>query len=264
MGVKMIIADMDGTLLDSNKKLSPHIFNLVKELKKREVKFVIASGRQYFNLLNNFKEIKDDLVYISDNGSIVYDKGESIHIDEINKEEVKKALKDVREGKNIYPILCGVESAYLEDDNEIFLENAKMYYANLKKVDNLMEVFDKDRICKLAVFDIENAENNAYKLLEKYNKNLLVCLSGYNWVDIMNPGVNKGEAIKILQNKYNISYDETMAFGDYLNDFEMMQNCKYSYAMENAHHKLKEICNYRAKSNDEDGVVDAIKKHFKL
>ena len=61
-----------------------------------------------------------------------------------------------------------------------------------------MEVFDKDRICKLAVFDIENAENNAYKLLEKYNKNLLVCLSGYNWVDIMNPGVNKGEAIKIL------------------------------------------------------------------
>ena len=134
----MIIADMDGTLLDSNKKLSPHIFNIVKELKKREVKFVIASGRQYFNLLNNFKEIKDDLVYISDNGSIVYDKGESIHIDEINKEEVKKALKDVREGKNIYPILCGVESAYVEDDNEIFLENAKMYYANLKKVDNLI------------------------------------------------------------------------------------------------------------------------------
>lgn len=86
----MIIADMDGTLLDSNKKLSPHIFNIVKELKEREVKFVIASGRQYFNLLNNFKEIKDDLVYISDNGSIVYDKGESIHIDEINKEEVKK------------------------------------------------------------------------------------------------------------------------------------------------------------------------------
>lgn len=197
----MIIEDMDGTLLDSNKKLSPHIFNLVKELKEREVKFVIASGRQYFNLLNNFKEIKDDLVYISDNGSIVYDKGESIHIDEINKEEVKKALKDVREGKNIYPILCGVESAYVEDDNEIFLENAKMYYANLKKVDNLMEVFDKDRIYKLSVFDIENAENNAYKLLEKYNKNLLVCLSGYNWVDIMNPGVNKGEAIKILQNK---------------------------------------------------------------
>ena len=69
---------------------------------------------------------------------------------------------------------------------------------------------------------------------------------------------------KIIQENYNISFDETMAVGDYLNDFEMMQNCKYSYAMENAHPKLKEICNYRAKSNDEDGVVDAIKKHFEL
>ena len=116
----------------------------------------------------------------------------------------------------------------------------------------------------LPVFDATNAEENAYEILKKYNGELLVCLSGHNWVDLMNIGVNKGEAIKIIQENYNISFDETMAFGDYLNDFEMMQNCKYSYAMENAHPKLKEICNYRAKSNDEDGVVDAIKKHFEL
>ena len=45
---------------------------------------------------------------------------------------------------------------------------------------------------------------------------------------------------------------------------EMMKNCKYSYAMENAHPKLKEVCNYRAKSNDEDGVVEAIKEYFQL
>ena len=127
-----------------------------------------------------------------------------------------------------------------------------------------MDVIEKDKICKLAVFDAKNAEENAYELLKKYNGELLVCLSGHNWVDLMNIGVNKGEAIKIIQENYNISFDETMAFGDYLNDFEMMQNCKYSYAMENAHPKLKEICNYRAKSNDEDGVVDAIKKHFEL
>ena len=264
MAVKLIAADMDGTLLDSNKNLSPHIFDLVKKLKEKDVKFAIASGRQYFNLINNFQEIKDELIYISDNGSIVYDKAKSIYIDEINKEEVIKVLQDVRKIKNIYPILCGVKSAYVENDNEIFLENARMYYAKLEIVDDLMNVLEKDKICKLAVFDMEDAEKNAYKALEKYNENLLVCLSGHNWVDLMNPGVNKGEAIKILQENYNISYDETMAFGDYLNDFEMMKNCKYSYAMENAHPKLKEVCNYRAKSNDEDGVVEAIKEYFQL
>ena len=255
MAVKLIAADMDGTLLDSNKNLSPDLFDLIKKLKEKDVKFAIASGRQYFNLLDNFKDVKEDLVYISDNGSIV---------DEINKHELKKALNDVRKGKDIYPILCGVKSAYIENNDEIFLENAKMYYEKLENVDDLMDVIEKDKICKLAVFDATNAEENAYEILKKYNGELLVCLSGHNWVDLMNIGVNKGEAIKIIQENYNISFDETMAFGDYLNDFEMMQNCKYSYAMENAHPKLKEICNYRAKSNDEDGVVDAIKKHFEL
>ena len=123
MAVKLIAADMDCTLLDSNKNLSPHIFDLVKKLKEKDVKFAIASGRQYFNLINNFQEIKDELIYISDNGSIVYDKAKSIYVDEINKEEVIKVLQDVRKIKNIYPILCGVKSAYVENDNEIFLEN---------------------------------------------------------------------------------------------------------------------------------------------
>ena len=264
MTVKLIAADMDGTLLDSNKNLSPYLFDLVKKLKEKDVKFAIASGRQYFTLLESFEDIKDDLIYISDNGSIVYDNGESIYMDEINREEVKKALKDVGKTEGIYPILCGIESAYVENNNEIFLENARMYYAKLEIVEDLMEVLDKDKICKLAIFDEVDAEKNAFKLLEKYNEDFMVCLSGHNWVDLMNLGVNKGKAIKILQEKYNISYDETMAFGDYLNDYEMMQSCKYSYAMENAHPKLKEICNYRAKSNDDDGVVHAIKEYFEL
>ena len=96
---------------------------------------------QDFNLLDNFKDVKEDLVYISDNGSIVYDNnGKSIYTDEINKHELKKALNDVRKGKDIYPILCGVKSAYIENNDEIFLENAKMYYEKLENVDDLMEV----------------------------------------------------------------------------------------------------------------------------
>lgn len=264
MTVKLIAADMDGTLLDSNKNLSPYLFDLIKKLKEKDVKFAIASGRQYFNLLENFADIKEELIYISDNGSIVYNKGKSIYVDEINKAEVKKVLKEIRQGEGMYPILCGVESAYVENNNEVFLENARMYYAKLEMVEDLMDILDKDKICKLAVFDEVNAEKNAFELLQKYNESLIVCLSGHNWVDLMNPGVNKGEAIKIIQENYNISYDETMAFGDYLNDYEMMQSCKYSYAMENAHPQLKEICNYRAKSNDDDGVVHAIKEYFEL
>ena len=135
----------------------------------------------------------------------------------------------------------------------------ELYYEKLENVDDLMDVIEKDKICKLAVFDATNAEENAYEILKKYNGELLVCLSGHNWVDLMNIGVNKGEAIKIIQENYNISFDETMAFGDYLNDLEMMSSAYHSYAMENAHDDLKKVARFRAKSNDDSGVVHAIK-----
>ena len=264
MTVKLIAADMDGTLLDSNHNLSPYLFNLIKQLKDKNIKFAIASGRQYYNLLKNFDDIKDDLFYIADNGSNIYYKGQSIYIEAIDKEELKKVLKDARLAKDMYPVISGVESAYIEDRNDIFVEEVKRYNEKLEIVDDLLEVIEREKICKFSVYDMIDAEKYAYNIFKKYNNKSLVCVSGKHWIDIMSPKANKGEAIKILQEKYNISYDETMAFGDYLNDYEMMQSCKYSYAMDNAHPKLKDICNYRAKSNDEDGVVDAIRRHFQL
>ena len=72
---------------------------------------------------------------------------------------------------------------------------------------------------------------------------------------------NKGTAIDIIQKKFNISKKETMVFGDYLNDLEMMSTGKYSFAMKNAHPLLKEHCNFTAESNNDNGVIKAIKKY---
>ena len=72
MMIKLVAADMDGTLLNSKKELSPNLFNTVNKLRDKGIKVAIASGRQYYNLLKIFEEIKDDLIVISDNGSIVF------------------------------------------------------------------------------------------------------------------------------------------------------------------------------------------------
>jgi hypothetical protein len=59
----------------------------------------------------------------------------------------------------------------------------------------------------------------------------------------------------VLQNKFNIGFDETMVFGDYLNDLEMMQEAYFSYAMLNAHAEIKKAARFLTKSNDENGVT---------
>ena len=207
-----------------------------------------------------FEEIKDDLIFISDNGSIVFEGEENIFISEIEEEKLIEPVEVIRNIDNAYPILCGEKSAYVEDDNSEFLHNARMYYERLEVVPNILEVIKKDKICKIAVFDGNGAETNSYPLLEKFNDKLLVCLSGENWVDFMNLDINKGNAIKKLQEIYEITYDECMAFGDYLNDYEMMQSVYYSYAMENAIPELKKVARYIAPPNYKNGVVKTIRQ----
>lgn len=102
------------------------------------------------------------------------------------------------------------------------------------------------------------AEKNIYHSFDEFKPEMQVSLSSDLWVDLTNNGANKGESIKHLIAKLGIGFDECAAFGDFLNDYEMMSAVYYSFAMENAHPRLKEVARFRAKSNAEHGVIKAI------
>ena len=69
--IKLIAADMDGTLLDSKGVLNPDFFSVFEYLRKEGVMFIAASGRQYYNLLKLFDSIKDEIIFIAENGTYV-------------------------------------------------------------------------------------------------------------------------------------------------------------------------------------------------
>ena len=73
MNIRLIAADMDGTLLDSRKQLPEGLFPLVRTLHERGVRFAPASGRQFYTLYEQFGEIADELMYISENGAMICD-----------------------------------------------------------------------------------------------------------------------------------------------------------------------------------------------
>lgn len=260
--IKLVATDMDGTLLNSQSELSPRFFPVLEKLREKGVRFAVASGRQYYNLLGRFESVKNWITFISENGAMVYDRGKSLWVSELPYLKIQEVIETIRKTSNILPVLCGEQGAYVEHDHPFFMENARMYFTRLRRVDDVMAMARQDRICKIAAFDLDDAERSAYPLLQAFEGPVHACLSGSHWVDVMNPKVNKGEAIRVFQHKYNITPDECMAFGDYLNDYEMLQVCGESYAMANAHPKLKGISRHIAKSNDEDGVVDALCSAF--
>ena len=86
-----------------------------------------------------------------------------------------------------------------------------------------------------------------------------VVVSGQHWLDVMDLHANKGSGIRHIQEALGITRDQTMVFGDFLNDLEMMDEATYSFAMANAHPELAARARFRAPENTDNGVVRTIK-----
>ena len=253
-GIKLVAADVDGTLLNSNHELSSRFYPLFNKMQTKGLLFSLASGRQYFNLVNRFKSIEDEVIFIAENGSYVVYKGEEILVQAMPNEIVMEQLAVAKQLPDVFPILCGKKKAYIENKEPDFIRNVEMYYDEYIVVENLLKVTD-DQFLKIALCDFAGAEENSYNHFKQKQDELQIKISGSIWLDISHKLANKGRAIKVLQQKFSITPDETMVFGDYLNDLEMIQAATYSFAMENAHTDIRKAARFSAKSNDDDGVV---------
>jgi Cof subfamily protein (haloacid dehalogenase superfamily) len=262
MGIKLVATDMDGTLLNSQ-KVKPAGF-VPWVLAHPEIKTVIASGRQYYTLERDFEEIRDELTFIAENGALVFDKGEVIYKNVMKREDVLECIKLCRSLQNAATLLCGVKSAYLEErfsrDEEI-KQNAILYYDHLEYPEYLEDVLDEDEIVKMAIFfKGASAEENygAFDVIRSFVKPVL---SGDSWVDIQNQDVNKGVAVEAIQKQFHISREESMAFGDYLNDLELLKHVGESYCMINGHDDVKAVAKYITEyTNDEEGVMKVLER----
>ena len=260
--IKLIVTDMDGTLLDSKGNLNDRFFELVEELKSAGLKIAVASGRQYYSLTAKLEEVKEELIFIAENGSIVMEGEKQLHIQPMQRSlamEIVRCLKAIG-GK--YIIVCGKKSAYIEQTDPEFMTPFLMHYDKYEVVEDLLEVKD-DEFLKVTVCDLSGAEENTLPHVEHLKDELQVKLSGQIWVDFTHREAQKGNALVKLQELYEITPEETMSFGDYLNDLELFNHSKFSYAMANAHEEVRNKAAFLAKSNDEGGVLLVLEEVLK-
>jgi Cof subfamily protein (haloacid dehalogenase superfamily) len=257
--IKLVATDMDGTLLNSRYELSNDFYSVFEQMKEKGILFAAASGRQFFNLLNRFEAIKEEVIFIAENGSYVVYKGEELLVQAMPEDLTKEQLLIARNIPDTYIVLCGKKKAYIENSNPHFVSKVKLYYDRFELVDDLVKIED-DQFLKIAICDLAGAETNSYTHFGKERDHLQVKVSGSIWLDISHKLADKGRAMAVVQKKYGITKDETMAFGDYLNDLEMMQQAYFSFAMENAHPAIKQAARFMAKSNDENGVLEVLQQ----
>lgn len=261
--VKLIATDMDGTLLNSKKELPPDFWETLDMLDSKNVRFCIASGRSFTTLKINFDGYTNRMNFICDNGAFIVIDGKPVSVSIIPAETVSELIKICRSLEGVTPVLCGMNGTYFDDCTSELYEEVSRFYLNFTRVDDIAKV--KDDIFKVALCDSGNPMNHSLPVFrKKFGDSLSLAASGPLWMDAMNQGVNKGEALKIIQQHLGVSREETMAFGDYFNDTELLQNAEFSYAMANSHPDMFKIAKYRTDTNENCGVTKAINEFFSV
>lgn len=273
--VKIIATDMDGTLLNDAKELPDGLWEVIQALREKGIEFVPASGRQYWTLRNLFAPVAEGMTIISENGALVMKDSEQLYIDSMDVDTAIETVKHVRqvvsEGADTGIVVCCANSAYIERSDEEFQKIVREYYNRTEVVPDLVQHLEdirsgvvEDTLLKMAQWArsgiVSLSEFTMGHAIESHQR----VVSGSNWADLQEKTVHKGHAIEALQRKLGVGPAETMVFGDFNNDIEMLERADFSFAMVNAGQDIHDVSNYVAPSNNEAGVLTVVRALFNL
>lgn len=255
---QLVALDMDGTLLDAHGQLPADFSELQDLATARGCELVPASGRQLATLKDMFPKGE---TFIAENGSVIMRGGEIIAafpLAESTVHEARKASAAISVEHTV--VLCSPETAYVARDvSDAARTEIAKYYKAVTWVDDLDAVPDSN-IIKIAIFYESGSEAHIYDPIVRAVPEDNVAVSGKVWLDVMARGVEKGTALTKLAELAGIPIAATVAFGDYLNDFEMLRAAGTAVAMENAHPQLKDIADIIAPANTNNGVSTVLRQ----
>lgn len=259
---KIIVVDLDGTLLNEKGYCSKNAKKYLKKLQELGYIIVVATGR----VLKSAIDVTDGAEFanyvIANAGALIYDMN--------SKKIIMKNSISLNDTKMIL-------SCY---SNEVdYINICDLYYHNRclgnKKIKSIYEknIQDLNKFisnCEDILHITIKLKNN--ELVDKYyNKlksdslNIIVMQDSFSelkWLEIFNNGVSKYNAIKIISKIENIDNDNIIAFGDGLNDIDMIRMCGVGVSMGNALDEVKLVSNYSTLSHNEDGVIYFLKKYL--
>ncbi|MDD7740171.1 MAG: HAD family hydrolase [Fusicatenibacter sp.] len=242
--IKLIASDLDGTLLQNGaQSLGQGTCELIHRLTSEGIYFFAASGRQYPNLRRLFSPVAEEIGYICENGCVGFYQGEQLLLEHMDRADGQEILHAIWEKENAEILLSGIYTSYLQPKKMSYYHHMRdVVKNNVTLVDNIFDV--QEEYMKISVYEDEGIEKSSAYWKERFGSRVAVVTSGACWLDMMPLGVDKGSALRKIQETLGIAPDECLAFGDNYNDAEMLSQVKYSVAMDNAVPAIKEQCRY--------------------
>ena len=255
--IKLIASDIDGTLVpEGSHEISPEYFKVIEDLREIGIRFCACSGRQYPSMLDLFRPIADDIFFISGNGTVLRTKDKVLHTWPLDKELVLQLVESVRgiEGANF--VIENPDRSYMDcgEDSDFMKMLRDGYHYDVENVDDVTKI-PLDNIVKVSIYcdDVEPRTEELRNDPRFAKMNMLI--SGAKWLDVTAIEAGKGEAYALLQEYLGIGIEETVYFGDNLNDLSAFRETGVALTVANARRELKDAADIVERSFSKMGVL---------
>ena len=270
MDIRLIVSDIDHTILPANQIISPATFNAVRDCRARGVEFVIASGRWYpaaRKVAVDQLGIEDGYMIICNGGAVVRSDGTPLAEWRLTPEQAKQIYELLKAEKvmmtaYVPDAIYRVRGEYLT----CFRLPETSYFARTRTyrvVDDDWQGFEEHGLN--GPYKIEAYADDTQLLAELRSKIEALGFEAnsafpFN-LEIMAPGAGKGAAVRWLTEHMGLKREQVMGFGDYTNDLPMLENVGWPVAVDNAIDEVKRACRIIAPSCEDDGVARTINKY---
>ncbi|MBP7979299.1 MAG: HAD family phosphatase [Sebaldella sp.] len=277
MGIKAIVMDVDGTLTNDKKEITPKTREVLLKAQKQGILLILASGRPTTGLVEMGKVLemdKNNGLFISYNGSKVvnFQTGEELFNEPLKLEDAKAVLEHMKKFE-IKPMIDKGDYMYVNDVYNCMIRfrgepfNVIKYESRggnykLCEIDDLAAFVDYPLNKILTAGEPEYLQEHYIEMMEPFKDKLNCMFTGPFYFEFTAKDIDKAKALDTVLKPLDITADEVIAFGDGHNDISIIKYAGIGVAMENAVADLKEAADEITLSNEQDGIAESLLKHI--
>ncbi|MCK9160289.1 MAG: Cof-type HAD-IIB family hydrolase [Bacteroidaceae bacterium] len=265
MNYKLIAVDLDGTLTNTEKKVTPRNINILVKAQQSGIRLCIVSGRPLLGTIHIAQELRmneyEGIIIACNGGVIINCQTQETYLNlTLPNETIPLIYNYAKKNGECLFTFCG---------KHIITENPENRHIQISALRNMMTIKPSDNFLndielplnKCVIAEDQDKAEQAEKQLQKFFEGRITALRTEPYfIELVPLGIDKGKALAKLAKKLHIDRKEIIAFGDGFNDQTMIKYAGMGIAMQNAQAPVKEVANMITASNDDDGVASALEK----
>lgn len=264
MSYKMIVLDLDGTLMSSKNEILPKTKEALFKAQEQGVMIVLASGRPTYGMVKAAKELRLDeypgYILSYNGGRIISVQTNEMIYDDSLTPEICHELYDLSREMNVNIMAYEDEAIITADDDQYIQKEAHINGMPINRVENFKDSVTFNSVKCLCTAEPEYLAQVEIKMKERLGDRLSITRSLPFFLEFMPQNINKAYSLQKLLEHVGLDKSQLIACGDGYNDLPMIEFAGLGVAMGNAVDEVKAAANYVTATNDEDGIAQVIEK----